>query len=348
MKRSLLIVAAIAALLVLVAAPAQAGAAPAQPWHVATLPGGDPEMGGSFAGSMTAVANGDLFVSLTIWNDSNTGQVWRVSPPGTKALVASWDLGPYGALMGITHDSAGRIYVADAVFDGVNDSIVYRVGSGGSLRPVAYLPPEAWPNGLAYHDGYLFATDSALGAVWRIPLGGSVVKPAKPWFQCKILSPVAVPPAEGEPGYPYVRGIGANGLAFRGGSMYVNVSDFGRIVRIPMLSNGKAGKPSVLCERDELRTADNMAFDVLGNLWVTVNMGPTSADQASGALFKVSSVGVPHQVAVDPSWFDYPTEPVFGTTKATATTLFVANGAYLTGGQPNVIGLNVGVKGQLP
>jgi hypothetical protein len=75
------------------------------------------------------------------------------------------------------------------------------------------------------------------------------------------------------------------------------------------------------------------------------NEGP-AAGQA-GALYKISPAGSVRQVAVNPSRFDYPTQPVFGTTAATCTTLFIANGAFSAEAAPNVIALNAGVSGQL-
>jgi sugar lactone lactonase YvrE len=336
MKRSLLVFAAIATLLLVLAAPAHASAAPLQPRTVATLPYG---ADGSFAESMTAVAGGDLYTSLTVWGDSNTGQIWKMTPSGATSLVASIDLGPTGAFMGIAHDAFGRLYVADADFSGTEDSLIYKIGPSGSMTVVADLPPGSWPNGLACRGGYLFAADSSLGAIWRVPLCGSAVKPTSPWFQNALLAP-------GDPGIdPSAHGIGANGIALRGGSVYVTVSDSGRVVRIPVSAQGKAGTPTVFCQRTELRTADGLAFDQLGNLWVVTNKGPTP-EQASGALFKVSPARSVHQIPVNPNWFDYPTQLVFGASAATRTTLFIANGAYSGEAAPNVIALKAGVAGQ--
>jgi sugar lactone lactonase YvrE len=335
MRRSLLVFAAIATLLLLLAAPAQAISAPPQPRVVATLPYG--EMG-SFAESMTAVNGGNLYASLTLWADSNTGQIWKITPSGATSLVASKNLGETGALMGITHDSAGRLYVAMAEFSGTDHSLIYRVGTGGSMTVVADLPPGSWPNGLACRSGYLYAADSSLGAIWRIPLGGGVVKPASPWFQSALLAP-------GDPNTdPSAFGIGANGIAFRGANLYVAVSDYGRIVRIPISAQDKPGKPAVLCTRSALRTVDGVAFDVLGTLWAVTNEGPTAGQ--SGALYTISPAGAVRQAPVSPSRFDYPTQPVFGTTTASATTMFIVNGAYSGDAAPNVIGLNVHVPGR--
>jgi sugar lactone lactonase YvrE len=335
MKRSLLVFAAMATLLLMLAAPVQASGVSSQPRVVATLPYGDM---GSFAESMTAVSGGNLYVSLTLWADSNTGQIWKIAPSGIKSLVASKDLGETGALMGITHDSGGRLYVAVAEFSGTDSSLIYRVGTSGSMTLVAKLPPGSWPNGLACRGDYLYAADSSLGAIWRIPLDGGIAKPASPWFHSNLLAP-------GDPNTdPSAFGIGANGIAFRGANLYVAVSDFGRIVRIPISTQGKPGSPLVICARSELRTTDGVAFDVLGNLWAVTNEGPTAGQ--SGALYTISPAGAVRQIAVSPSRFDYPTQPVFGTSVATATTLFITNGAYSGDAAPNVIGLDVHVPGK--
>jgi sugar lactone lactonase YvrE len=336
MKRSLLVVAALAALPLLLASPAGASIAGSQPRLVATLPFG---AAGSFAESMTAGAHGNLYVSLTLWGDSNTGQIWRIRSSGSTILVASMDLGPAGALMGLAHNRVGRLYVADADFSGTGDSFIYRVGLDGSMRAVADLPPGSWPNGLACRGRNLYASDSSLGAIWRIRLGSGVATPSAPWFQSDLLAP-------GDPTTdPSALGIGANGIAFRGASLFAVVSDFGRVVRIPISAHGAPGTPVVVCGRRKLRTADGVAFDLLGNLWVVTNAGPTTG-QASGALFRVSPAGSLRQIAVDPTWFDYPTQPVFGATPATLTTLYVANGAYSGDAAPNVIALKARVPGQ--
>ena len=336
MKRSILVLAALAALLLALAAPAQAHVGAPQPHQVATLPYGD---AGSFAESMVAVKGGSLYASLTVWGDSDTGQIWRIDPSGSTRLVASTDVGPAGAFMGLALDRAGRLYVADVDFGGVGDSFIYRVGRDGSFTAVADLPPGSWPNGLACRHGYLYASDSGLGAIWRVRLGCGVATPSTPWVSSDLLAP-------GDPATdPAAVGIGANGIAWRGHDLFVVVSDPGRVVRIPVSHLGVPRTPVVVCERPELRTADGVAFDRCGGLWAVTNAGPTT-DQASGALFRVSLSGAVRQILVDPAWFDYPTQPVFGRTPCTAATLYIENGAYSADAAPSVIALKVGVPGR--
>ena len=78
--------------------------------------------------------------------------------------------------------------------------------------------------------------------------------------------------------------LGANGLVIHGNSAYVANTNFGRIVRVPILANGNAGQPEVFVEdRQLLGGADGLTVDRTGTLYVTAN----SAD----AIVSVSPAG---------------------------------------------------------
>ena len=200
MKRSLrarrggLLAVAVLALGLLVSAQASVGVASAAPSHpqvVASWPFTDPY--GSFAESMTLGANGNLYVSLTTWDDVNdVGQIVQVTPAGAKSQYGeSMDLG-YGLLTGLAFYQ-GDLYVAVAFNDSPG---VYRVPASGSPTQVLALPEESFPNGLAFHDGYLYVTDSAFGAVWRSdPTTPSAQ--SDPWLQDELLAPGTGPRTTG-------------------------------------------------------------------------------------------------------------------------------------------------------
>ena len=351
MKRLVITLALAAVLLVGLAAPAGASAAVWQPSTVATFSAGDY---GSFLEGMAADSHGDLYGALTTWGyydetvdpslwGSNIGEVWRVPRNGKTKLVATLDLSPNGMFCGAAVDGADRVYVATYDF-GDPQTVgcgVYRVGPGGSMVKVVALPAGSWPNGLAVHDGRAYITDCASGAVWRARLSGSVAEPAAPWLQDALL-------AGGDPTVDETAwGIGANGIAFRGDGLFVSVSDFGRIVRIQVKSDGAPGAPRVVCEKPELKSADGIAFDAAGGLWITVNAGTTGASPA-GALYRLMPSGALRQLADDPGWLNYPTVPVFGTAKGAMHTLFIANGAfygYEDGSVPDIQALPAGVDG---
>ena len=274
MKRLLVLLAGALLLALVVAGAAAAGPArtcPSAPHQVTTFSPGD---WGAFAGGMAADSHGKLFVSQTTWAESNIGEVWKVAPNGDKSLAGTMDLGPNGMLVGVAVDRLDRVYVAFVDF-GDPQTVgggVYCVGPGGTMTMKVSLPADTFtfPNGLAIHRDRVYITDSATGAVWCSKLGNGVAKPADPWVQDALLAP-------GDPADPEMRGMGANGIAFQGECLFVNVSDYGRIVRIRVKDNGSPGVPSVICERPELKTADNMAFDALGVLWIATDTGTTGA-----------------------------------------------------------------------
>ena len=347
MRRLVITLALAGVLLIALAAPAGASAAVWQPSILATFSAGDY---GAFAGGMAADSHGRLFVSNTNWGyyddttaESNIGEVWRVAPNGDKHLVATKDLSPNGMLVGIAVDRLDRVYVALVDF-GDPQTVgcgVFRVAANGSLVKKVALPAGTFPNGLAIHRGRVYITDSATGAVWRSKLGNGVATPADPWFQDALLAP-------GDPADPEMRGMGANGIAFHGERLFVNVSDYGRIVRVRVKADGSPGVPSVICEQPELKTADNMAFDALGGLWIATDTGTTGASP-SGGLYRLSPAAGLWQIADDPGWLNYPTAPVFGTTPGTLRTLYVENGAYFSFDDligPDIRVLHVGIPGQ--
>ena len=352
MKRLVITLVLAGVLLVALAAPAGAGAAVWQPSILATFSAGDY---GTFMEGMAADSHGRLFVSLTAWGyydetvdpslwESNIGEVWRVAPNGQKTRVATMDLSPNGMFSGVAVDRLDRLFVGVSDFGDPQTlgSGVYRVGPGGSLHKVMAMPAGTWPNGLACRGGRIYVTDSVTGAVWRVRIGSGVASPAAPWFQDALLAP-GDPEAD-----PTLRGLGANGIAFRGDRLFVSVSDFGRIVRIPVKADGSPGVPRVVCEQPQLKSADGIAFDALGGLWIVTNAGTTGVSPA-GALYRWSSGAGVWRIADDPGWLNYPTMPVFGTAAGTHRTLYVENGAYYDyedGTAPDIRVLRVGIPGQ--
>ena len=352
MKR--LIITLTLAVVLLVALATPAGAASATSLSPSTLTTLSPGLYGAFAAGMAADSHGSLFSSLTTWGlyddtvnppllGPNIGQIWKVAPNGHKRLVATKDLTPYGMLLGVAVDADDHVYVA-LVGGGTPpaiDSAVLKLGHDGKLTEVVKLPDGAFPNSLAFHDGRLYITDSILGAVWRVRLTHGVSTPAAPWLQDTLLAP-------GDPATDSTAmGLGANGIAFRGERLFVSVSDYGRIVRVRVRDDGSPGAARVICKRLKLKTADGIAFDARGRLWIATNAG-TKGASPSGGLYRLSKTWKLRTIADDPGWLNYPTMPVFGTTAATATRLYVENGAYWGFSDktaPSIVRVRVGVPG---
>jgi sugar lactone lactonase YvrE len=329
MRRTVTILALVAALLAVAAAPAAAASGPnarlgswSRPGVVTTF---NPGVNGAFCESLAADRAGHLFASVTVWGQaSNTGQIWRIAPSGHKTLAATCDLGATGMLSGLAFDARGRLYVGwvDFADPSVAKPGVARLAPGGTLKRVVTLPGSSFPNGLAFHNGRLYISDSTLGAIWRV-LPGRLQTPSRPWLQNALLKPATA------------SGLGANGIAFWRNSLIVAVSDEGRIVRVPLRANGSARAPVVVTQKPDLVSVDGIAFDVHGGLWLVTN---------TNGLLRLGPRGALSDVENNPGWLDYPTQPVFGTTPGMRAMLYIANGSF-NNGTPNILALNVGVRG---
>lgn len=70
-----------------------------------------------------------------------------------------------GLATGLAFDAQGHLYVAEATLSDDPAPGVFRIDAKGAPKRVVTLPPDSFPNGLAFHDGTLYISDSALGAV---------------------------------------------------------------------------------------------------------------------------------------------------------------------------------------
>lgn len=292
-----------------------------------------PGQGGAFAESMTADSHGRLIVSLTQWGveqadgswTDNHGQLYRVSSDGTQTAYGPLlDLGPCSQLMGVTID-AGRLYVVVGNFDpscGPSSlpSGVLRV-TDNSVTRVLTMPAGTFANGLAIHNGLLYVTDSYSGSVWSGPTDRPTA-PTRPWFSSPKLAPTGA------------IGLGANGIAYRDGALYVTGYARGYVVAIRTDHIGRPADPRVVAHDSRLERADGIAFDDEGRLWVTINPAvdfKTMTQTGEGALVVIDSGGHVKTVATPPQSLDYPTQPV-----ALGDAIFVTNGSYVHG-TPTVV-----------
>jgi sugar lactone lactonase YvrE len=168
-------------------------------------------------------------------------------------------------------------------------------------------------------------TDSATGRILEISQAGNV----KVWLEDPMLA--GDKSACGGTGAPFA--IGANGIVSDANSRYVAVTDFGRIVRIPIQANGMAGTPVVHIEScADLQGADGIALEAAGSI-VVVRNGPSltmSRISADGRQVTPIHVGAP---------LDGPASVVLegGATPR----LVLTNSAFFSGdsGKPSVLAL---------
>lgn len=252
-----------------------------------------------------------------------TGEIVKVTDDGSVAPVATLPRGE-GFLVGLALDQRDRLFAAVASFDDTTHGI-WRIRRDGSANRVVALPTDTFPNAIAFRGRRMFVTDSFGGAVWRIR-GGR----ARIWVQNDVLlgdTSTELP-------------IGANGLAFLGSDLYVSNSQKGRIVRIAVQSDGRAGTPVLLVEDDGILGADGIAFDVRGNLYVAVN--------EQDKLVRIGPSGGMETLANGADGLDFPATPIFGEQRPHRTDLFVTNFALDLDEDPDpaLLVLDVGVAGK--
>jgi hypothetical protein len=175
-------------------------------------------------------------VDLTM---SAARQVVRVYADGTRQVLATLpapaDGGVHTPALGFplvtglvrTHD--GTLYFLYAT--GTSDLTgLWRLAPGGTAERITALPANGLPNGLGLDSatGDLYATDSILGTIWRMPIGGGA---ATAW---------ATGPDLASDGF-----LGANGLKVHRGAVWVSNLDQGTVLRIPIRHDGSAGAPQI-------------------------------------------------------------------------------------------------------
>ena len=278
---------------------------------------------------------GNIYVSLgpPFFVGGGYGAVLKLSPDGTETtILAEYPAGPAPA--GLAVDAPGSVYFA-VPDPGGADVGVYRVTGDGDAERLPGTENMFVPNGLAFDkQGNLFASDSALGAIWRIPTDGSAS--AGIWFQHELTA--GCTPQD----------LGANGIAFWKGDLYVANTSRGALVHIPVMTDGSPGEPAVIagnldCEPEGLFGMDGIALDVHGNVYALlvlqnklVRIDPTDGsttfllDEDDG-LWNASSLA-------------------FGTGKGDRESIFITNYAVLPPEPANSLGpavlkYDVGVPG---
>lgn len=278
---------------------------------------------------------GNIYASLgpPFFVGGGYGAVRMISPDGTETTVlVEYPAGPAPA--GLAVDASGNVYFA-LPNPGGADVGVYRVTSEGGPERLPGTENMVVPNGLALDKhGNIFASDSVLGAIWHMPTNGSV--PAEIWLQHELLSGCG--PED----------LGANGIAFWKGNLYVANTDRGALVIIPILKDGSPGEPAIVagnldCEPEGLFGMDGIALDIHGNVYASLVLQNklVRIDPADGTFTVLLT-------EEDGLW--NPASIAFGTGKGDKTSIFISNYAVLPPEPTNSLGpavlkYDVGVPG---
>jgi sugar lactone lactonase YvrE len=264
---------------------------------------------------------GDVFVSVT-----PLGQIRKYDPDGAEiqrvqVIPAGVGLG----LAGLAVDAPGNLYVAAITLSPATQG-VYKIARDGSFTRLAGTAAIGFPNGLTLDKrGNVYVTDTARGAVWRVPADGD---PAVVWYESALL--------QGTGAFGFGFPLGANGIAYRQGEIVVGNTERARLVRIAIEPNGSAGAVSVLAEAPALLGVDGLAFDVHGNVWAAVI--------AQSTIVRVSPTGAISTVATAADGLDWASSIAFGKRGE----LWAVNYAIGPPGGPGpaLLRLSLGVQGQ--
>jgi sugar lactone lactonase YvrE len=279
--------------------------------------------------------HGNIYVSFLL-----TGEIRKIAPDGTQSTLAFLPLHPESqpcqnslgmpTLQGIARDHQGNTY-ASVNSCNAEDLGIWKVTPDGQQSllaelPGSFFPPgRSWPNGIAYHDGWLYVADSFQGLVWRAHSDGQ--SPVEIWSDDPLLKPLSNSP----PG-----SLSANGLQIFKHKVYVSVSARQHIVALRIKSNGSAGPGRV----HAAARVDDFAFDVKGNPYGSGNH----------MVIRVTRDGTSEILLTSADGLDIPTSAAFGV-KDDRRDLYVANGAFPfiprpEPRRPSVIRLHIGIPGK--
>ena len=242
---------------------------------------------------------GDVFVSV-----SPLGDLWKI-PAGTATphpfghidgITPGSDFG----LLGLALDVQGNVYGAVQSADPAANGVWRFDRRTGDATRLSGTQAIGIANGLAFdHNGNLYITDSAAGAIWRVPWGGS----ASVWAQDPALA--------GDGSLHLGVPLGANGIAVRQRTLTVTNTEQHTILSI------STSDPSAIRLVTTLSgNPDGVAMDVHGDAYVAVNLTNTIARISPSGSVSVVASGSP---------LDFPSSVAFGTAGGGRRTLSGVN-----------------------
>ncbi|GAA2195671.1 hypothetical protein [Streptomyces bangladeshensis] len=247
-------------------------------------------------------------------------QVARITPDGRVHVLTTLPEPPAGSvtpaltspfLGGVVRTHDGTLYFLYAT--GSSDLTgLWRLRPGGTPQRIAALPAGGLPNGLALDErgGLLYAADSVLGTIWRVPVSGGT---PTAWSTAPELA------ADGF--------LGANGIKVHDGAVWVSNLDRGTVLRVPVTRRGTAGP--VQTRATGLVDIDDFAFTGRGDtLLAAINKDNEVARVEPGGRHTV--------VLTAADGLQGPTSLA-----VRGSTAYVASAAYFTDDDPNLLSARI-------
>ncbi|MGW2521211.1 MULTISPECIES: SMP-30/gluconolactonase/LRE family protein [Streptomyces] len=187
---------------------------------------------GEIPENITANPDGSVTLSMlgscAVCQRTHGPELMRIDASGQRTVLATGQVGE--AISGNARGSDGTVYYALWAPGNADRNGVYKLLADGTPQRVAALPADSGPNGLAVDPTgrTLYIADSLKGVIWSVPVSGGSVTP---WLTDAALAPV---PTEALP-------IGANGLRFHNGALWISNFNKGTLLRVPVTGTGTAG-----------------------------------------------------------------------------------------------------------
>lgn len=183
--------------------------------------------------------------SCAVCERTHGPQLMRISASGERTVLVTGQVGE--AISGNTRGDDGTVYYSVWAPGNAARNGVYMLREDGTPQRIAALPADAGPNGLAIDPAgrTLYIADSLKGVIWSVAVSGGS---ATPWLTDAALAPV---PTETLP-------IGANGLRFHNGALWVSNFNQGTLLQVPVTGTGAAG--SIRLVAGGLPNIDDLSF----------------------------------------------------------------------------------------
>lgn len=306
----------------------------------------DPEDGAVYVGNRSLTSSSEVANSL--WKINDDGSVFKLPSLLPESPFRPGEPESNGLLGLATHE--GDVFAAlDS--DVPKTHGVYKISRGGNrIERLAGSENIVTPNAIAFGQGNdLYVTDSKPGAIWRFDLE-NINDPGEAWVQDDLLTP--------DPDNPLgLTAVGANGIAYADGSLFVANTSRNSLVRVGIGPDGAPAKPEKVAGGlfSPLTTIDGIAADPDGNIQAVIPGFEVLSVLTGNSFAPVVNVDPDTGEIQATALHDFDNQvfdtPLSVTVAADGKSLFATNGALPAGQIPPNPGpgvVQVGLGGAAP
>ncbi|MCP5098371.1 MAG: hypothetical protein GY943_22710 [Chloroflexi bacterium] len=298
--------------------------------HITWVREFDPAMN-EFTEGIATDRQGNIYVSMLF-----LGQVRKIAPDGTETVLHEF---PGAFVVGLQTDLGGNVYAC--VFSPWDPDMQgpWRINHQGEATQIPGMANNC--NAIAFDwQGTMYVTESNVpgsdppaGAIWRMPRGGEL----ELWLSdSELLGGLGMIPNR-DP-------IGANGIVVGYDGIYVDNTEKGLIVHVPVLPDGSPGALNLVAggggPLSDLYLIDDLALDVNGMIYAAI-----IGQNRVVAVDPIS--GVVTDLADEDDGLSGPASMSFGKVRGERKAIFITNSGWPFGPEaaPGVLRLQVGVPG---